>query len=252
VRYVTVDKGILALLPIAALLAHATAATASSVSAENGVAIRGADAQAPDAREIPLLHQRVHEMRGADHHRRHAGARDGGERRAHAGQHVLGRRRLVGGEDAADIHPDAAPHGAKTEKASRSWPKARGPMRDSPRSDRNTGGAGCAMTLARWPWRSVSVPIASRVAISSTQIRSGVITWPSPSGQPTAHSFRKARSNRRPRKETRPSSRTVPCRKPSVVRRDTSVTLPRNSGLPVSGGHQRLDGVVAADLKAGS
>jgi hypothetical protein len=56
VRYVTVDKGILALLPIAALLAHATAATASSVSAENGVAIRGADVQAPDAREIPSLH----------------------------------------------------------------------------------------------------------------------------------------------------------------------------------------------------
>src|SRR4030095_16650105 len=68
--------------------------------------------------------------------------------------------------------------------------------------------------------------MASPETVSSTQMRSGVVTVGTPSSQPTANSFWKASSNRWPRKAPRPSSLAVPRRKPSVARRATSAILP--------------------------
>lgn len=51
----TSRRSILAALPVAALLAHATRATASAVFAENGVAIRGADPVAYHTEGRPVI-----------------------------------------------------------------------------------------------------------------------------------------------------------------------------------------------------
>jgi YHS domain-containing protein len=62
----TSRRGILAILPVTALLAHATAATASAVFAENGVAIRGADAVAyhTEGRPVAGRAEFTHAWRG--------------------------------------------------------------------------------------------------------------------------------------------------------------------------------------------
>ena len=109
-------------------------------------------------------------MRGATHHGLHALRADGAgyilQCQTHAGQHIRRGRCFDGMQDlvilqqdgirigATHINPDAAPHvgtPSKTERKSRSYPKARGPTKSKPRGERKTLGAGKATTVTRWP-----------------------------------------------------------------------------------------------------
>ena len=74
----TSRRTILAMLPVAALLAHATSATASAVNAERGVAIRGADAVAYHTEGCPVIGRAEfrHDWRGATWHFGSAANRD--------------------------------------------------------------------------------------------------------------------------------------------------------------------------------
>ena len=129
---------------------------------------RQTDTDRGHAHQVTPLHHRIDEMRGAYHHRvnRLESCASLGYQLAQAVQHtphhVLGGGRLDRQHHALVFHQHGIRigaayidtdsfHGSNTDLNSRSCPKARGPTCCKPLGVSNTGAAGSAITVARWP-----------------------------------------------------------------------------------------------------